>query len=104
MVKSSFQIQMDYNNAIRQASSLEQVARELKSTADKDFQNCMSEISRSWTGSNASAYISKCRRLQEKIAATAGRLNRTADTIRKMAKNTYDAEMKALALAKLRKY
>lgn len=104
MAKSSMEIRMDYNNAVRQADSLRQIARELRSTANKDFQDCVAEISHNWTGSNSAAYIRKCNTLKSNILNTADKLERTADTIQKIAKNTYDAEMRALRLALVRKY
>lgn len=104
MGKSALEIQMDYNNAVRQANSLEETADRLKRIANKEFQDCISDISRNWTGENASAYLRKCNALKQDIGATADKLERTARSIKKMAKNTYDAEMKALRLAMVRKY
>lgn len=104
MPKSSIEIQMDYNNAVRQADSLCQIARDMKRTADRSLQDCVSEISHSWTGSNSTAYINKCNILKSNILGTAGQLEKTADVIRRIARNTYDAEMKALRLATVRKY
>ena len=104
MAKSGFEIRMDYKNAIRQADSLTEVARELRRTADNDLQYCVAEISNNWTGDNSTAYVNKCNMLKSNILKTADRLEKTAVTIRKIAKNTYDAEMKALQLATVRKY
>lgn len=104
MAKSAFEIQMDYNKAVRQADSLLELARELENTSKRDFQSCISEISRSWTGENSNSYQSKCRQLQSKIETSAAQLRRTAETIKKIARNTYNAEMAALRLARLRKY
>lgn len=104
MAKTSFEIQMDYNRAIAQANSLEQVAEQLKNSAEQDFQDCITEISYNWTGENARAYIEKCNTLKQSIETTARSLKKTAATIQKIAKNTYSAEMKALRLAQERKY
>lgn len=104
MAKSSFEIRMDYNRAIAQAKSLEQIAEEMRSSADNDMQDCISQISYNWTGNNAKAYIEKCEKLKESVKKTAAKLEKTANTIRRIAKNTYDAEMRALELAKIRKY
>lgn len=104
MAKSSFEIRMDYNRAIAQANSLEQIAEEMRSSAENEMQDCMSQIAYNWTGNNAEAYLAKCEKLKQSIRKTAAKLERTADTIRRIAKNTYNAEMRALALAKTRKY
>lgn len=104
MAKSAFEIRMDYDRAVRQANSLDEIARDLKNTANRDLQNCMSQISSNWTGNNSTAYVRKCGVLKSNIVKTAESLSRTADTIRRIAKNTYDAEMRALNLATVRKY
>lgn len=104
MAKSASEIRMDYKNAIRQAESLEEIAKELRNTANRDFQDCISEISYNWTGDNSTAYVSKCNKLKSKIIKTSDQLDRTATTIRKIAKSIYDAEMNALQIAKIRKY
>lgn len=104
MGKSAYEIRMDYNDAIRQADSLDQVAREMQKLANRNLQDCVSDISHSWTGNNSAAYIRKCNILKSNVLKTSDNLNRTADTIRRIAKNTYDAEMRALRLAMLRKY
>lgn len=104
MGKSESEIRMDYNNALRQAETLDGIARELKHTADKELQDCISEISHSWTGENAAAYVGKCGKLKSSIAKSAGKLEKTADTIRRIAGNTYNAEMSALRIAQERKY
>lgn len=104
MAKSAFEIQMDYRNAIRQADSLSEIARELKTTADSGLQDCMSEISGSWTGDNATGYVKKCSLLKDKIIRSSEKLQKTADAIRKIAKNTYDMEMRALEIMKRREY
>nr|WP_295283093.1 hypothetical protein [uncultured Blautia sp.] len=104
MAKSAFEIQMDYRNAIRQVDSLSEIARELKTTADSGLQDCMSEISGSWTGDNATGYVKKCSLLKDKIIRSSEKLQKTADAIRKIAKNTYDMEMRALEIMQRREY
>lgn len=104
MAKSASQIRMDYNNAVRQADSLSQIARELRKTANGNFQDCISEISHNWKGSNSVAYVNKCNTLKANILESADKLDKTAATIKKIAKNIYDAEMRALRIALVRKY
>lgn len=104
MAKSSYEIRMNYKRAVAQANSLEQIAADMRNSADKDLQECISEISCNWAGNNANAYMAKCQRLSESVKRTAENLKKTADTIRRIAKNTYTAEMRALELARTRKY
>lgn len=104
MAKNAFEIHMDYNRAIRQADLLERTANEMRNSAEDELQDCMSEISYNWAGENADAYLAKCSQLRASIVNTAHKLETTAETIRKIARNTYNAEMRALELAKTRKY
>lgn len=104
MAKNAFEIHMDYDRAIRQANLLERTANEMRQSAENELQDCMSEVSYNWTGENADAYLAKCNQLKTSIVNTAHKLDNTADTIRKIARNTYNAEMRALELARTRKY
>ncbi|MCD7884786.1 MAG: WXG100 family type VII secretion target [Lachnospiraceae bacterium] len=104
MAKSALEIRMDYNKAKKQADSLSEIATQLRNAANGDLQDCISQISASWTGTNSTAYQAKCRTLKSNILTTAGKLDQTAATIRTIAKNTYNAEMAALKIAQLRAY
>lgn len=104
MAKNALEIHMNYSRAIQQANLLERTANEMRCSAEEQLQDCMSEISYNWTGENADAYLAKCNQLKESILNTSHKLETTAETIRKIARNTYSAEMRALELAKTRKY
>ena len=97
MAKSSFEIRMEYNRAVTQANSLEQ----MRNSAENDLRDCMSEIAGNWTGENARAYLQKVEKLSDSVRKTAERLKDTAEAIRKIARNTYNAEMQALELARI---
>lgn len=103
MAKSAFEIKMDYNRAIRQANELDSIARELRNTANNELQDCVADISHNWTGENSNAYVQKCNVLKSNIVSTAKKIEKTADTIRLIAKKIYDAEMFALRLALARR-
>ncbi len=104
MARSAFEIQMDYRNAIRQADSLSEIARDLKTTANSGLQDCMAQISTNWTGDNSRAYTQKCTTLKTNIVRSADKLQKTAEAIRRIAKNTYDTEMNALSIMQRREY
>lgn len=99
-MKSAFEIKMDYQRALNQAKELDEIARDLRRTANDNLQDCVSDISHNWTGENSKAYISKCNKLKSDINSTAKKIEKTADTIRTVALVTYRAEMAALALAR----
>ncbi len=103
-MKTQAQIYMDYKNACNQADSLEQVARNLDDVAGKQMQDCLGQVQAHWKGDNSEAYVGKGRMLQGKIKNTAGELKKAAAAIRTIAKNTYDAEMRALEIARAREY
>ena len=103
-MKTQAQIYMDYQNACSQAGSLEQIARNLDNVADGQMQSCLGQVSSHWKGHNSEAYVRKGRVVQDKIRNTAKDLRNAASAVRRMAKNTYDAEMRALEIAKAREY
>lgn len=97
------QIQFDFNRAKQKANELEAVANELRNLSRTNLQNTLNSLGGNWKGDNASAYIRKGAALQEKLNMTESSLRKSADTIRTIAKNIYDAEMEALRIAEERK-
>ncbi len=104
MSKSALEIRLNYNQAVKQAETLSEIATDMRNIANKELQDCVSQISNNWTGSNATAYKAKCDTLKSNILITADKLDKTASTIRSIAKNTYNAEMTALRAAEIRTY
>ena len=99
-MKTEASIYLDYQRTMNQADRLSEIASRLNTISSLDLQNCLGQISGHWEGENAAAYINKGRIVSEKINKTSTELRKAADTIRKMAANTYNAEMRALAIAK----
>ena len=95
---------MDDTRAVNQAASLEQIAGDLDSISGTQLQNSLNQISSNWKGENSAVYVNKGRAVQSKITSTARELRKAADAIRRMAKNTYDSEMRAIQIAKDRTY
>lgn len=98
------QIMMNFRMAVKKAEELEQVSSELKSMVQNDLESSMQALSNAWKGEGATAYLNKGIKLKEKILASARQLDKTASTIRNVAKRTYDAEMHALQIARERMY
>ncbi len=96
------QIQFDFNRAKQKANELEAVADELRNLSRTNLQNTLNSLDGNWKGDNASAYIRKGAALQEKLNTTESSLRKSANTIRTIAKNIYDAEMEALRIAEER--
>ena len=99
-MKTEAMIYLDYQKTMREADQLKAIASRLKTLSSSDLENCLGQVSSHWEGDNARAYVTKGRTVSEKITKTAAQLDRAADTIRIMAKNTYDAEMRALQIAR----
>lgn len=103
-MKSASEIRFDFQQAIRRAEELENIAADLKQLASGELGEFLQNLSTAWKGEAANAYLQKGARLQDKILKSAKDLNSTASTIRSVAKRIYDAEMRAYRLAKQREY
>ena len=101
MIKSRFQISMDFQKAKNQASKLEEAARTIRRESNR-FTNCRNDVASAWTGENASKFTNKMGMVSEDLNKIAHNLERTADVIRRNAKTIYDAEMEAKRIAELR--
>lgn len=94
-----FSIEMDFNQAMRQADRLDELAEQLRSLSDNKFNGTLQNISSGWKGENATAYLAKGTTLKGKMTSTAGELSGIASDIRTIARRVYEAEMRALELA-----
>ena len=104
MAKTAFEIRMDYEKTIQEAARLDEIADELASAVSGALSDSISGIQTAWKGDNANAYIKKCELLKTNIDKTVKKLRETANVIRKIAKTTYDAEMRVLEMARIRVY
>ena len=98
------QIEMDFQQAKKQADTLEQLASRLDRLANRDFAGTMQDVSNHWKGQNAQQYLNKASTLQSKMQTSAESLNKIAASIRSAAKRMRDAELRALQIAQQRKY
>ena len=99
MAKSLYTIQMDFKKANDCAAKLEEAARQLKKVAYERFQNEVRRVGSCWQGDSANLYINKCNTLTQQMGRTANQLSETAKAIRTIAKNTYNADIKARTIA-----
>ena len=104
MAKTMYTIQMDFQKAKNQADKLERIAKDLNNVANNDMSGCMRDVSANWKGENAKVYVNKGYVVAENLRSAAAGLNQAAATVRTIAQNTYNAEKRALELAKQRKY
>lgn len=99
MAKTLYTIQMDFKKANDCAAKLEEAARKLKQCAQENFQDEIRKLESSWKGENAALYISKCDSITHKMESTAKKMVQTANTVRTVARNTYNADMRARNIA-----
>lgn len=64
----------NYKRTIEMANELDEMARELTSIAQQDFEGIMTGLGLSWKGENAEKYIRKCSSVKEEMLDTAKQL------------------------------
>lgn len=96
------QIQINFNRAKQQANELESLAKSLENLSGSELENLLEELSNCWKGDNATRYRQKGAALQAEISKTAKSIRNTANGIRSIAQNTYEAEMNAVRIAEER--
>ena len=103
-MKTEAEIFMEYEAALKQADSLSEAAQEIKTAVVEGTESAEASLSASWKGEGAEAFGGKCGVLREKAEGISRVLTETADAVRTIAENIYQAEMRALAIAKIRDY
>ena len=103
MAKSAFLITLDYQRAIRNAYSLDKIADDIVKYSN-NMENVGVRCNRDWKGQNAVSYSVKVGRVSDNLDQISTQIRNTADTIRRVAKRTYDAEMSTLEIARNRTY
>lgn len=104
MAKTMYTIEMDLQNARRQADDLEQIAQNLSMLADEHFQSCIAGIAANWKGENAAAFCKKGNIVGNNIKNSADDLKNAASVLRQIAENTYQAEKAGYEIARNRTY
>ncbi len=101
---TEYEINFNYNKAMSQANELRDISKALKSLGDNSLEDCFANISRNWSGTNSENYVKKGRNVKTKITNSSQSITAAANAIETMAKRIYDAEMRALELARQRSY
>lgn len=104
MAKTMYMIQMDYQNALRQADRLERVAEKIDRLTDSQWQSCMDHIAAGWKSESAASFVNKGNITGGNIKKQAGNLKKTASVIRQIARNAYEAEREAYELVQMRNF
>lgn len=101
-MKSSWEIRIDFQNAIAQATALENLANDIERKVAGKLTQSAQSIHAAWKGESASQYINKTMDLCKQVQRTVTTLRDTASDIRRIAKQIYDAEQRALEIASRR--
>ena len=97
-----YSIQIRFKQALDKADSLDKIAEKLSGDVVDDIDDLSRKISTNWTGENSKKYLNKVVSTEEDIKNLATNVKRVASTIRAIAQEIYEAEMKALELARTR--
>lgn len=103
MAKTMASIQIDFRKTIQKAEELDQLARQLENLAKGNFEGILQDIGRTWTGEASIQYRNKGRILEESMKEKAEQLRSIADSMRTVARETYNAEKRAIQIAGMRK-
>lgn len=104
MAKTMYSIRMDFAKAENQAEKLDQIAKNLEKLANDRMGSCLQGISSNWKGENANAFRRKGDQVGDNLRKLVKNLQKSAATIREIAKKTYDAEKRVYELAQKREY
>lgn len=99
MDKSLNEIRMNFRVANAMADRLQELAARMRTLSNDKLYGTLRNVSNHWKGENAEAYLRKGECVKGKMSDTAKDLSRAAQTVRTIARNTYNAEMRAWQIA-----
>ena len=94
----------NYNKAIQQADNLLEVSKDIRKIATGKLNDSIQTIDKNWDGENSKKFLTKSKRLKEKVEDSADDIKSIAEAIKTIAKSVYDAEMENIQTAKTRSY
>lgn len=101
-MRSSNEIQFDFQNAMEQARKLDELANCIDRRVSGKLEETSQSVYAAWKGDSAIRYINKTQELRRQIQQTVNSLRETAEDIRRIARRIYEAEMRALEIAQRR--
>jgi len=91
-------ISFDFNATMRQVTEMKQIASEMRSIADRDMQNTISQLKTNWKGDSSNKFCSKYDILRGRIRTEASNIDTAANTLYSLAQSIKAAEERAEAL------
>lgn len=103
MGKTFLSIRMDYMKAMAQAKQLDTLAEELAACL-REAQGSRARVIAGWKGEDVNAYLAKLDAAIERLTRYRKNVIGISETVRRIAKRTYDSEMRALEISQQRSY
>lgn len=97
-------LDIDFDLVLKQAALLAEVAESMENLSSQSLEQTLQNVSGSWKGENATAYLGKGETLKGNMTTTAKKLKDIATSIENRAKFIYAQEQKAAELARTRVY
>ena len=97
-------IEITFSSAMSRARQLDQCAEDMFRLANTNMESIKSDLSMAWQGDSANAYIDKMDMTAANICKTANRLQEIASTLRSVAINFRNSELRAIEIAEQRAY
>lgn len=101
---TKYQIECNYRLALKRADELSETARKIMKVSENISNDIMSGLNADWHGNSATDYKRKLNLFSAKVECEAKKLENIANTIRRVAKRTYDTEMQSLEISRKRTY
>lgn len=101
---TKYQIECNYRLALKRADELPETARNIMKVSENISNDVMAGLEADWHGNSATDYKRKLNLFSAKVECEAKKLENIANTIRRVAKRTYDTEMQSLEISRKRTY
>lgn len=101
---TKYQIECNYRLALKRADELSETARNIMKVSENISNDVMAGLEAYWHGNSATDYKRKLNLFSAKVECEAKKLENIANTIRRVAKRTYDTEMQSLEISRKRTY
>lgn len=101
---TKYQIECNYRLALKRADELSETARNIMKISENISNDVMAGLEADWHGNSATDYKRKLNLFSAKVECEAKKLENIANTIRRVAKRTYDTEMQSLEISRKRTY
>lgn len=98
-MKSRYSIEIDFRIAMEHADKVEKIGNDMNQMCEEELETCIQSIRNHWTGENAELFLEKEEQMRNGVVSLAERVIQTAETIREMAQNLYQAEIQAWEIA-----